>query len=424
MDAASPLLVTELIKDKLNRLRSAAPTDIGPRGGSLTALIHEMLNRLEQAAQIAKVAIRDAGSDRARAAGTRKLLRVSTQLDTLHILIADYGADVGRKDLPVGLLYLIDSLIDTMLREGADSVVHLDSVRMYSTLPLLPWAAGFLEDESILEWKAAPIVFNLPALDPTNILLSPILAHEVGHSAVRTWSLLGNVIGRGDAGAIGAKLKECLTDDPDANTVAWEKRLYDWLEELLCDALATVLAGPSFLFASAGFLPAPAHGRDTGTHPFPADRIRLTLSQLDSLGWTSFLDERAPVLTTWLKSLAEDAPEPRTSEEAFLRAVVESFKEPLLSVAQEHVGSQLREPEYSVVTEELEELLLMGIPLGRLDSGKPDTWHIILAAWLIALRRHGEEPAGLAKSLADTKYNRFLVKSLELTRVAELWDGI
>ena len=42
----------------------------------------------------------------------RKLSRVRYLLNVLHREIFDYRHDIGRQDLPAGLLYLVDDLID------------------------------------------------------------------------------------------------------------------------------------------------------------------------------------------------------------------------------------------------------------------------------------------------------------------------
>ena len=87
--------------------------------------------------------------------------------------------DVERRDLPAGLHVAIDTTIDQLLSEGGDPIVHMDDEYMYSTLDLRR-ALNQEPDEMV-----SPIVFFLPATDPFNVLLLPIIAHEVGHGAIR-----------------------------------------------------------------------------------------------------------------------------------------------------------------------------------------------------------------------------------------------
>lgn len=88
---------------------------------------------------------------------------------------------------------------------------------------------------------------------------------------------------------------------------------------LVCDALALALTGPSFLYASAAFLPAPSPGA-MGSHPYAADRLRLSLEQLKALGWGDYLAAATPTILMWVKSLQSATPPPATPQEEFMRA--------------------------------------------------------------------------------------------------------
>jgi hypothetical protein len=81
----------------------------------------------------------------------------------------------------------------------------------------------------------------------------PILAHEVGHTAVEQNSLGSKAFKRVDAVRLNTLFDDCLQAAGNPPPGPWQVQLFRWMDELLCDALATVLTGPSLLFASATF---------------------------------------------------------------------------------------------------------------------------------------------------------------------------
>lgn len=198
----------------------------------------------------------------------------------------------------------------------------------------------------------------------------------------------------------------------------WQIQFVRWIDELLCDALATALTGPSYLFASAAFLPAPELG-DVGSHPFPADRIRLTLDQLDQLGWSPLLEEKTPQVLDWLRNIQQDA-HPDDHHERFLRGALDIVAPAIFEVAKEHVGTPLDVAEVHRLLLSLLEHYEVGVPPVELDGATVSSWSILLGAWLHQFHRHGDQSATVAIAVDDSELSDFVVKAMEMARILQI----
>lgn len=431
--AASADLVDLLVSQRVERLRDALAGRASGRGGRFIDLISDVLDRVDTArsAILERLQTLDPTDVAALDVETRSLLRLLPELDGLHRVVATYGADIGREDLAVGVLHLVDRLIDDVLPDDADPIIHLDNDYMYSTLPLVEYLAVTTPSPTASTAAVAdafaephPVVFNLPALDPTNALLTPILAHEVGHSASRT-KLMEEVLRRLPIDDINAEFRNQVAQLPPTHqSIAvrdWSVRFHDWLEELLCDAIAAVLTGPSFLFASAVFLPAPA-ARAVGTHPHERDRVALCLRLLDRLGWSPFMRRHVPDIHDWCSDLGGNPVLDNTPEEAFLRKAMELAEPHLEAVAKEYVRATL-EPEVAEL-HLVEALTLLRIEVPPIDVQGTllSLWEVILYGWVCEIQNLGGTPDALATAAGNTRLNAFLVKTLELVSVRRLWE--
>lgn len=351
----------------------------------------------------------------------RQLVRIKALLAGLHELAATYRQDVGRDDVPVGLQYLVDVLIADIMPVRKDPLIHMSTSNMYSTQPLgliaerltpngqkLP--ADFLE----------PVVFNFPALDPANMMLSPVLAHEVGHTAV--WQKLWpELISQWDGPGLNRLLSDNfakLQSRTNERTDDWADRFGKWCRELLCDAIALTLTGPSYMFALASFLPAPATP-PLGTHPYPRDRIAYCMRFLQELGWGDFLDARVPNVRRWADALAADPVLDGSPQETFLREATE-LVEPLVSrLGREHISSPLEPGAASQYLDDAIEMLTLGVPPCAAGGETLDAWEIVLSGWTFAMSDDTPRKMGLASE--SEELNALLTKTLELSSVANLW---
>lgn len=421
MDEHSAKLLSTLIGAQAAHLRDAIPAGSTARGASLGHLAELLIDSAEQ--QAASLMVQLASSEAtARPALGRKLTRCRARLEVTHLILADYAGDVLRQDLPTGLLCLIDTLVSQLLPPSVDPLVHLSEQRMYSTLSLNGRAAWLLNENS-LATNVGVVVFNLPALDPGNVLYAPILAHEVAHTLVSQEDLVGGLYRGADLQALDKVFaRELSRSGAAADPAEWKQRLSEWIQELLCDALATRLTGPSFILASAAFLPATSMTGSLSSHPFPVDRLDLCASQLRDLGWGDHLAVNYPTICDWLQQLSTDAPASTEPQETFLRQAITLLSGDIARIAALHVEDSLRPEAYDVISAELNELVAAGIPPSRLAGGIPSSWDLVLAGWQTAIATRGGAPMTIAAAAEDRPFNEFLLKSLEIAKITEVWD--
>jgi len=366
------------------------------------------------------------GADEAAAARVqRELQRLRMGAEVAHFHVSALTGGVARRDLPVGLLHLVDELVRDLLDSSADPLIHLMDERMYSTFPVFEDFRPHVK--SVACPDPQPIVFNLPGVDPTNVLLSPILAHEVGHTA---WSqgVQKAFLSQADLAAAKAPLlRAAHATGTDEKLIA--RTFIFRVTEHMCDALATVLTGPSFAFASAVFLPLVSgrqrwnrNGRPT--HPLPQDRMALHLHMLDQLGWSDLLAQRIPKIHTWLQGHAQNPQLSKDPVEDALRDAVEAIQQSIIDVAIASVTNGASSAEYSTMEGELQSLLKVGIPPAEVAGKAVSPWLIVLAGWMSELQDLHDEPTRLSHVMADDHVNRFLLKSVELSAVASLWGEV
>lgn len=425
MDADTFGLLANAVEGERKLLRAVLDSiDPNQRGSSFADFVSRHLDAIEALASSAIAAFPSA-TVQAKGILGNKLTRCRGLLHNLHEELVCYQEDIGRQDLPPGLLYLIDSLIGDLLKASADPLIHLDGKYMYSTQRVLDrWKPLSTQLGVVWNEPAEPVIFNLPGLDPGNAFISPVLAHEVGHSVIQRNDLVLDLLGRLDPTSVKLLEDAYLSSNPSANLSDARDQFQRWAEELLCDALATELTGPSFVFAIAVFFPASAAGQSGPSHPDPAQRFAQALDQLRSAGWDTALSTRYPMLWAWLETLPSVPPAlPVTPRDQLLRSMVDLARPTIIEVARDYLGSTFSWDEYEGLAEELESLLAIGIPPAELAGIPVPSWHIVVAAWLHAVVVHGEEPENLVIAVENRELNRFTLKSIEMSRVAQLWSS-
>ncbi|MCP4307678.1 MAG: hypothetical protein GY788_22950 [bacterium] len=424
MDAIGFDLLVDVVDGqfaRLTELLQRLPDD--ERGSTYPAFVRLHLEEIRQRVDEAKGQY--AGATVAvKTILAKKLARMRIYLDEIHATLFDHREDIGRRDLPVGILHLIDALVADLLKASADPVVHVDRAYMYSTLRVKDqWEQ--LSTILGVGWAepVEPIIFNLPGLDPSNALLSPILAHEVGHSVVQHNDLGQLVDAKLDGQQVGHLEQQYLKDDAGADVDVALEQFGRWVEELLCDALAAELTGPSMLFASAVFLPASAAGHSGSDHPDPAQRLKLTLSQLDAGGWIDPLQQRLPQTLGWLTQISQTGPTaPISPRDTFLRSLVELAVDPIRLVAQDYVDSSLGWEHYEPLEDQLQALIAEGIPPAEVSGTPVSPWLVIASVWLYAMTDLQDRPSALAQPVLDLSLGLFTLKAVEMSRVLSLWS--
>ena len=352
----------------------------------------------------------------------RKALRLKETLSYLHIWIVHFSGDVGRRDVPVGLIYIIDDLLTIMNLGDSDALVHIDDNYMYSVArPVANWAAGYSVCGVTYTDSTQPVIFNLPGTDPNNIALSPILAHEVGHPCIIEHDLLTEFNASIDHTALRPVWDSCAAlgvSASEVNTI-WSA----WVQELLCDALAVAATGPSMLFASLAFLPGPTAGQFGDSHPDPAHRIGLTLKYLDSMGWTHELDNAVPEVMVWARHLAALPVDPDVPDVLkALTVAVPQVEEQLWRVASNVVDQRIFLPEFFAEDGPYARSLLeAGITPVENGGQAMSTWSIVLATWLFLLSENGGNSDSLYRTVDDAAANAISLKAIELSGMLRLW---
>jgi hypothetical protein len=423
LDSDSFELLDRVVEAQVERLRSGlAHVERDQRGSTYVEFVGRHLCALDT--RVSEIRADFGSADEAeRTFHARKLLRIRALLNEFHGEVLDYRSDIGRKDLPSGLLHLVDYLIEDLLKASADPIIHLDSEYMYSTQRLLDRWRKISNDLGI-EWTETvePVIFNLPGLDPGNALLAPVLAHEVGHSVIQRNDLVATLDSRLDSVALQLLKDEYLASSDEASLNACLGKFSFWAVELLCDALATELTGPSFAFSVAVFFPASSAGQSGPKHPDPAQRFSLALHQLKTNGWEPALRRLTPNVFSWLEGVERVQPMvPPDADERFLRNLVDFAIPSIAAVAKEYVGSCLDWGSFEPLEDTLGGLIAAGIPPAELAGEPVPPWHTVAAIWLYGIAVHGDVPAGLVRCVEDVSLNGFTLKTIEMIRVLKLW---
>lgn len=425
--------LSHLEADVLGRLqvmrRALAATSEG-KGSHFISFIALRLTDVEQELASILAEVSDAAGDEDILRHLPvKILRLIPRLEMLHVTVAQYAPMVGRRDMSVGFVHLLDVLMEEILINRSDPVVRLDTQRMYSTINITR-QVDYLMDHSGSQLTPYvgddSIAFNLPALDPENALLSPVLAHEATHSAVNQ-KLLADLLTSVDPAIIDAIWLRWLTvagllpNQKEAN--AWGERLKRWCAELLCDIVAIALTGPAFVFSFIAFVPT-MRDASLGNHPYHADRIQFQLDALESLGWTSVLEARTPGLLSWMRDSAENHVLDGTPEESFLREVLDLARETIRATAINHIPQARRlDPTFAVAgLDDAMNLLADGIPAVEAAGGTLTPWEILLSAWLVAIAEGGDQPRTLKVAPTNEEFGRLVVKSIELAGIKVWWE--
>lgn len=403
------------------------------RGSTLASLLSFLLDRHDLAlSTLDRQAAAQRLNDSALGLISRKYERLLPQLEGVHRILATYRSSIGRTDLPVGFQHLIDVLIGDILGGEADPIVHVQERNMYSTADLVTAMSRYFNGAQMeaMYTGGRPVAFNLPGLDPTNALLTPVLAHEVSHTAVRS-GLMAELQQALDSEALARLLFSALhaegVAEADLSRVGkeWTQQLQGWLAESLCDAVALALCGPSFLLAFTAFAPPSGEPR-VGTHPPQRDRIGLHVRQLEGAGWWPFMEERLPVLSPWFKQVSTTVPLAHTPLEGFLRDGLQLASADLIAVALRHVTTPLAAESAPAVSEAAGSFI-DGIPAVETQEQRVLTpWEIVLSAW-IAILAAGEQPdqpaseVELELAVANQKFSLLVLKALEMASVLASW---
>ena len=415
MDERGLELVRGLIAGHIDSALRGQPKSHSGRGARLFDLHRRVIEQAEATVVDVEAKLQASDDDKTRRYAERALHRTLTEVETILPFLRPLMESVRRDDVPIGMLVALDSAIEALLPAGADPVVHFDDAHMYSTLDLyeaLSWPQ---------ESEPTPVAFFVPVLSPFNALMTPLLVHEIGHTAILQANLGSSTMSVA-SDDLNTLLAKHLSDADPETRFKVQTHLVSWVDELLCDSLATAICGPGYLFAAASFLPATAHDDPASSHPFPSDRLRFSLASLDSSGWSDFMAATCPETVGWLRQRATPRT-PTSGQERFLREACEALAPAIESTVANHVSEAAIDPDgYAAVAPPALDQLRMRVPASEIDQEPIGPWHILVLGWQWSFEVRGDSPATLAQAPNDPELSRVLLRAIEMARIRRLWS--
>ena len=415
MDERGLELVQSLIAGHISSARRGQPRSHSGRGARLFDLHRRVIEQAEATLADVDAKLQTSDDDKTRHYAERALQRTLTEVETILPFLRPLMESVRRNDVPIGMLVALDSAIEALLPAGADPVVHFDDTHMYSTLDLYETLSWPQESEP------TPVAFFVPVLSPFNALMTPLLVHEIGHTAILQANLGSNTMSVA-SDDLNTLLATHLSDADPETRFRVQTQLVAWVDELLCDSLAIAICGPSYLFAAASFLPATAHDDPASSHPFPSDRLRFSLASLESTGWSDFMVATCPSTIGWLRRRATPRT-PTSGQERFLREACEVLAPAIESTVSSHVSEAINPEGYAAVAPHALNQLRMRVPASEIDQEPIGPWQILVLGWQWSFEVHGDSPATLAQAPNDPELSRVLLRAIEMAQIRRLWSN-
>lgn len=408
-------LIVDSIVTRADQLKQALPNPEQSRGSSIVPLLRYICDDIADRASEFGAEL-DEAPDEDADSYFRSLQRLLQVENALHEYTVKYAREIDRNDLPVGLLYLVDSIVLGLLGDSFDPLIHSDVKRNYSTDSLRHDLQPLVQKGESYSHPKNPVVFNVPSVDPANAFLTPILVHEATHTYLRMSQLVSDMRQQ-----MPSTVQRIAEDYTTATQRPWPRKVSEqWLIELLCDCVATLTTGPSFPLALAGLAASIEGAQFSETHPFMADRLALIWDHLRTLGWEPLVRDQVPEMAAWLDEMKQDLVADDHSLETALRRQVYETGPALMDVCKAHVGRPLEAASYSENCPEIRALIEAHTPPVELRDGQPiSPWSIVLSGWIVALRSRGS--VALPAIISDAGMSEFLIKAIELSAIVELW---
>jgi hypothetical protein len=423
--------LVETARREVSALRDAigqAPPSPDVRGAQFHSAIDAFLSAISEGVDDRQASFAAAGDDIERESLVRAIQQLCMQIRGAH-MTTPWIDSAQSPDLALGVTYLFDEMARAIVRGTPDVVAAASPDYMYSTLH-----KPFREQLGALghsyPTNAMPIIVQYPAREVDSVFLHLIVAHELGHSAVEEHQLLEAVATAHPDPDLTKKLGQAANEraaqagESQAQATTWISAcMAQWLEEVICDALALCYVGPSFLFTAAAF-GIPFGGSVSDTHPPHSLRTKLLLGYANAWGWRGIIEQPLPKIVTWLDSTAASPPD--VGHETYfsiLLGILEDFAPTVQHAVEAHLGgARFDRTRYDDQIDEVMELLRSKIlPAQLLDGRSVDRRVALLAGWLLAFESEGDEPHALPSVLASRDLQAFLIHSLEMSTVLDEW---
>jgi hypothetical protein len=369
---------------------------------------------------------------------------VDTQLRRLHqaveLIHSQTGPVIGLRTPAIshGTLYFVREAADAIVQTKSHLIVRPDSDHTFSTLGQQRVFAGLFSSVRVgVPDGALPVLIQYPWIERANVALHVLFLHELGHEAAQRLGLTTTIWARHPTHAglddrFADVIERILANHAAAGRSTTKEdvestlrsQFASWVEEVVCDAIATAYIGPSYLFAFVAFLGAGDKRASSHTHPPISDRIRYVLAILNDLGWMPILNDKVPLIGAWVTAMAEETARPPADDHGtFVAAVMSELAPVIRQVAIAHIGSRTFSPrEYQSVGDELELLVQEGIPPIQLKNKRAaGRREMFLAVWLGTLARHGGDAGSIPKAVADPTFQALHAQAIELSFLLEDW---
>jgi hypothetical protein len=337
--------------------------------------------------------------------------------------------------LDLGTRYLVDQMTVRLVVNHAEVTVVAATDKSYATVtnPLGP----------VFELSGAEpphaemvIVVFVPRREQRSGLLHPLIVHELGHAVNKQHGLVAQIFGtepgrnelekamdEANKYAKASTEGEVGGDEVADATEKIAARLSAWVEEVVCDAIAAYILGPTYLYSFMAIVGTSDLDVAGEEHPATRQRIRLILKQLDDLGWKDLLADAAPHIDAWFRSTASEEYEYCEWDVGFCTAAMARLADTVVEVVASHLnGSVFRASDFLPLRKEIEGLLTVGIPpsqtLERTAIGRAE---IILGSWLFAVTEQGGDLDALATAADVPELSRLLPKALQDAALLEAW---
>lgn len=277
--------------------------------------------------------------------------------------------------------------------------------------------------------RRSVVVVLIPRREQHSGLLHPLIVHELGHAADSASGLVDGIwttartrsrlSAKFSAAASGLARDQGL--DPSDATDHIAERLRAWIAEALCDAIATQLLGPTYLYSFIAEVIAASLDESGPRHPPPRQRVRHIVAQLDRLGWKEFTRQQDLGLDDWVRALIQGRVT-YVGVAEFLTWAIDDLRAVIRTAAEKVVGSRRFLPDSEELAEVRALLDLKVPPAQQLDGRKPiQPASIMLCCWHAALAGRGGGPAALAPAADAEEHAELLPAALELSAIVDAW---
>jgi len=369
---------------------------------------------------------------------------IATQLRRLHQLVsvlhrqAGLGMGLKTESIGLGIVYFVKEAADAIVRGDSQLIIRPDTEHTYSSLGQHRVFKSVFNSVRVQPPQGpVPVLIQYPWAERQSVAVHALFLHELGHEAAQRDGLTDEVWARHpDLPGLDRRFADAIEQIVAGHTAAGRSisseevetslrtQLDQWVEELLCDAIATAYAGPSYLLAFVAFLGSSDHDVWTISHPAFADRVHYTLELADELGWAAVLDGKLGEIMQWIRSLAVlSVPAANDHRGSFVKSVIDELSPGIRGIAREQVGSSVFTPAaYGSAADEVEQLVRDGIPPVQLATkhavGRRE---MFLGAWLGKLGHSGASPDLVPNVAGDMTLQALHGQALELSFLLEDW---